>query len=224
MKKKDEKCLIGKYQKPFSVSIDREYGEPSTMPDVKSLFPVVGKTTITINLIGLTVDSEYLSSAFEHTAKMLGVKMGDEPPKPEKVILNDPATIVLWSDGTKTVTKCKGCDEYEPLFGVLACAMRKVGRNKVSIDAWEGVLAFLADSLADADECRVLADALNATADALDCGDTMDAIVCHEMRGGEDEGEELPQEPLPLVDDGSPDERHERTRSLLRELLDRGEL
>lgn len=176
MKKKDEKCLIGKYQKPFSVSIDREFGEPSTMPDVKSLFPVVGKTTITINLIGLTVDSEYLSSAFEHTAKMLGVKMGDELPKPEKVILNDPATIILWSDGTKTVTKCKGCDEYDPLFGIMACVIRKIGLNRVKVDAWEWVIEFLADNLMDADECRFISDVLAVTAEAWDLNGMVDAM------------------------------------------------
>lgn len=222
---KDKKILIGEYQRPFSVNIECDYSIGSTFTDGTALFPTIGNTDVTIHLCGVGgFDPEYLGSAFKLAAKRLGVDMGCDAPKPERVILNDPATIVLWSDNSKTVTKCKGCDEYEPLFGVLACAMRKVGRNKVSIDAWEGVLAFLADSLTDADECRVLADALNATADALDCGDTMDAIVCHEMHGGEGEGEELPQEPLPLVDDGSPDERHERTRSLLRELLDRGEL
>jgi len=205
------------------------------MEQIKELTPInvhvkkdwlLDCTRVTADFFG-TVDEGQLDKASALIKNFFGIHVDAGqlgPATPERVIFNDPATIVLWSDGTKTVTKCKGCDDYEPLFGVLACAMRKVGRNKVSIDAWEGVLAFLADSLADADECRMLADALNATADALDCGDTMDAIVCHEMRHGEGKGEELPQEPLPLGDDGSPDEQHERTRSLLRELLDRGEL
>lgn len=203
---------IASYKKPYSCEVTRNWETNETK--IITFFPG-------------DIDEALFDDAIFSIRRLLRIDGGKKAPAPvvpKRVIFNDPATIVFWSDGTKTVTKCKGCDEYEPLFGVLACAMRKVGRNKVSVDAWEGVLAFLADSLADADECRVLADALNATADALDCGDTMDAIVCHEMRGGEGEGEELPQEPLPLVDDGSPDERHERTRSLLRELLDRGEL
>lgn len=200
------------YKEPYSCEVTRNWETNGTR--ITTFFPG-------------DIDEALFDDAIFSIRRLLRIDGGEKAPAPavpERVIFNDPATIVFWSDGTKTVTKCKGCDEYEPLFGVLACALRKVGRNRVRTEAWEGVLAFLADSLADADECRVLADALNATADALDCGDTMDAIVCHEMRGGEDEGEELPQEPLPLVDDGSPDERHERTRSLLRELLDRGEL
>lgn len=203
---------IMNYKVPYTCEVSRNWETNETK--VTTFFPG-------------DIDEALFDDAIFSIRRLLridGGKKAPAPAVPERVIFNDPATIVFWSDGTKTVTKCKGCDEYEPLFGVLACALSKVGRNRVRTEAWEGVLAFLADSLADADECRVLADALNATADALDCGDTMDAIVCHEMRGGEDEGEELPQEPLPLVDDGSPDERHERTRSLLRELLDRGEL
>ena len=33
-------------------------------------------------------------------------------PKVEKVIFNGPATIVLWSDGTKTVVKCASTTQY----------------------------------------------------------------------------------------------------------------
>ena len=39
--------------------------------------------------------------------------IGYSPLKIEKVIFNDPATIVFWSDGTKTVVKC---DIYDDIF------------------------------------------------------------------------------------------------------------
>lgn len=42
----------------------------------------------------------------------------------KKVIFNDPATIVFWADGTKTVVKCGNGDTYDPEKG-LAMAIAK---------------------------------------------------------------------------------------------------
>ena len=47
----------------------------------------------------------------------------------KKVILNDPCTIILWSDGTKTVTKCHELDSYDPEKGILACMAKKLYEN-----------------------------------------------------------------------------------------------
>lgn len=48
----------------------------------------------------------------------------------EKVIFNDPATIVIWKDGSKTVVKCQKNDEYDPEKGVALCFMKKALGNK----------------------------------------------------------------------------------------------
>ena len=48
------------------------------------------------------------------------------------VIYNDPATIVFWKDGTKTVVKCqkdKG-DTYNPELGLAMCIIKKLSGNK----------------------------------------------------------------------------------------------
>ena len=45
---------------------------------------------------------------------------------------NDPATIVFWKDGTKTVVKCqkdKG-DTYNPELGLAMCIIKKMCDNK----------------------------------------------------------------------------------------------
>lgn len=114
--------------------------------------------------------------------KAAGYINDDDSPKPAKVIINDPATVVFFSDNTKTVTKAKDGDEYDPLFGIMACALRKVGRNRVRIDAWEPVIDFLSSYLADAKECRVIADMLNTTADALELDGVMDAMEEYDAR------------------------------------------
>ena len=42
-----------------------------------------------------------------------------------KVIFNNPATIVLWSDGTKTVVKCDERDEFDPEKGLAMAICKK---------------------------------------------------------------------------------------------------
>lgn len=49
----------------------------------------------------------------------------------EKVIYNDPATVILWTDGSKTVVKCQEGDAYDPQKGFLLCVFKKYfGDNK----------------------------------------------------------------------------------------------
>ena len=48
----------------------------------------------------------------------------------KKVIFNDPATIVMWSDGTKTVVKCQECDIFDPEKGLAMAIAKKAYGNK----------------------------------------------------------------------------------------------
>lgn len=48
----------------------------------------------------------------------------------KNVIFNDPATIVIWSDGTKTVVKCQEGDTYDPEKGLAMCLAKKYLGNK----------------------------------------------------------------------------------------------
>ena len=50
--------------------------------------------------------------------------------RPEKVIYNDPATIVYWSDGTKTVVRCHEGDIFDRREGFLLCCAKKLMGNK----------------------------------------------------------------------------------------------
>lgn len=47
------------------------------------------------------------------------------PSMVKKVIFNNPATIVMWTDGTKTVIKCHEEDTYDEVTGFLLCCMKK---------------------------------------------------------------------------------------------------
>lgn len=48
----------------------------------------------------------------------------------KKVIFNDPATIILWQDGTKTVVKCSENDTYSPEMGMAMAICKKALGNK----------------------------------------------------------------------------------------------
>lgn len=51
-------------------------------------------------------------------------------PKINDVIFNNPATIVKWSDGTKTVVKCQKGDTYSKEYGLAMAITKKVYGNK----------------------------------------------------------------------------------------------
>ena len=53
-------------------------------------------------------------------------------PEIKDVIFNDPATIVFWMDGTKTVVKCQEGDEFDPEKGLTMAIVKKVYGNKGS--------------------------------------------------------------------------------------------
>ncbi len=47
-----------------------------------------------------------------------------------KVIFKGPATIVFWSDDTKTVSKCAPEDEFSPETGLAICFLKKIVGNE----------------------------------------------------------------------------------------------
>ena len=51
-------------------------------------------------------------------------------PAIKKVIFNDPATIVFWSDESKTVVKCQDGDIYDPEKGLAMAISKKALGNK----------------------------------------------------------------------------------------------
>ena len=46
-----------------------------------------------------------------------------------KVIHNNPATIVFWNDGTKTVARIQDGEAYEPTTGLMVCVLKKLIGN-----------------------------------------------------------------------------------------------
>lgn len=66
--------------------------------------------------------------------------------KIKQVIFNDPATIIIWQDGTKTVTKCHPDDSYDKEKGLMACIIKYLTGNT---GRWNEILKDWIDYEAD---------------------------------------------------------------------------
>lgn len=51
-------------------------------------------------------------------------------PEIKNVVFNEPATIILWADGTKTVVKCQEGEGYDPEKGMAMAISKKALGNK----------------------------------------------------------------------------------------------
>lgn len=64
----------------------------------------------------------------------------------KKVIYNDPATIIIWGDDSKTIAKCNDKDSYSPEAGFAICVAKHYRENyyhdlnksiKVTQEQWD---------------------------------------------------------------------------------------
>ena len=76
---------------------------------------------------GMAID--YSRHSTERANKNDIVKFGMCSVCIRKVIFNDPATVVLWSDGTKTVVKCGPEDTYDMEKGLAMAIVKKMAGN-----------------------------------------------------------------------------------------------
>lgn len=76
---------------------------------------------------GMTID--YSRQSTERAEKNDIVRLGMCNVSIRKVIFNDPATIVLWSDGTKTVVKCGPDDIFDKEKGLAMAIVKKMAGN-----------------------------------------------------------------------------------------------
>lgn len=63
------------------------------------------------------------------TDGVLVVKVASRDVRPEKVVFNPPATVVVWDDGSKTVVRCDEEDMYDEREGFLLCCAKRLMGN-----------------------------------------------------------------------------------------------
>lgn len=72
--------------------------------------------------VNLDAYKDYIRWCFElNTTKL---------PEIKDVIFNEPATIIIWKDGTKTVVKCQEGEGYDPEKGMAMAISKKALGNK----------------------------------------------------------------------------------------------
>ena len=80
------------------------------------------------------IEKRLNTNSIESWKKTQRVKNLDSRTVPgiKNVIFNDPLTIVIWSDGTKTFVKASENDEYDPEKGMALAIAKKTMGNKYS--------------------------------------------------------------------------------------------
>ncbi len=106
----------------------------------------------------------------------------------KKVIFNNPATIVMWADGTKTVVKAEN-EEYDPEKGLAMAISKKALGNKGSY--YETFKKWLPDAVAEEDErANPYHDAFTELADlAKKVSNTFEQGFRDDLLGEEKEGD-----------------------------------
>ena len=92
---------------------------------------------VSANNLGIDIDRaiytamaiDYSRQSTEQTKKNDIVRLGMCNVSIRKVIFSNPATIVLWSDGTKTVVKCGPYDIFDKEKGLAMAIVKKMAGN-----------------------------------------------------------------------------------------------
>lgn len=92
---------------------------------------------VSANNLGIDIDRaiytamaiDYSRQSTEQTKKNDIVRLGMCNVSIRKVMFSNPATIVLWSDGTKTVVKCGPDDIFDKEKGLAMAIVKKMAGN-----------------------------------------------------------------------------------------------
>lgn len=90
----------------------------------------------TMNSNMMRVDFTWIE---EDTVKTKTIKKSSIPVKPKQVIWHNPATIVYWEDGTKTVVKRQKGDRWDPEKGYAMAIVKKFMGLKTFYEALDNM-------------------------------------------------------------------------------------
>lgn len=117
---KEKEEMKGIQWKVTNITVDnRRNVEPDVTAEVKAFFTI----PTYVDPIKLTEDLEARFNADTH------ISPSTKLPAIEKVIFNDPATIIIWKDGTKTVVKAHN-EAYDPEKGFAMAITKKALGNE----------------------------------------------------------------------------------------------
>lgn len=82
-----------------------------------------------VNTIDTSIIDDLVKEAREYVSHTSLKERNNNMPKIKEVIFNNPATIIYWRDGTKSVVKCQPEDTYDKEKGFMAAYMKKICGN-----------------------------------------------------------------------------------------------
>lgn len=114
------------------------YEKIEEMCDYESSFTLTD-TTSNVSGLALTMESPFL---FDDCTNMNKAKVKKDDPcdipfksvTPVRILHNDPATIVFWDDGTKTIVKRAEGQEHNPYFAFCSALAKKIFGNNSSVN------------------------------------------------------------------------------------------
>lgn len=160
----------------------------------------------------------------------------ENAPTPFSIIFDHGMTAITWDDGSVTRTHCQEGDAFDPLFGVMACTLRKLTNNHGHvIDECEDCIREIAKSISEPADIGKLLDFTLLMADMLDVLIESEGLWKQQL--GKPDG---PVDPRPKkrekhdnISKGTPKgfmfsessiKEQERIRQMVRDLIDKGEL
>lgn len=152
-------------------------------------------------------------------------------PSPFAVIYDGNLTAMVWEDGTTTKTHRQDPDKYDPLFGTIACIVRKLTNNRGhAIDDNEALITELANGIQSVDDIDGLIQYAKFTLSILNVlHDSVDLWLPHLGPA-----EEKPESAKPDIADEVADayckgmteiseKEREATRAEIRRIMDMGD-
>ena len=144
MNRNDFYNAIKKYAESNNLTITIEDSPFTLGPTITFEGPLIGTIRYETNLVEndpymalkkmfRVVDSRLgrrTSITYDEFFKPKAPKSVPYIPEIKNVIFNEPATIVMWSDGTKTVVKCQEGEGYDPEKGMAMAISKKALGNK----------------------------------------------------------------------------------------------
>jgi hypothetical protein len=92
---------------------------------------IVGDTALPVKINSMECRHDIFTNYITFEGDVLyDGKVVHVPYEIKKVIFNDPCTIVLWADGTKTVVKTQNNEVYDAEKGLAMCISKKALGNK----------------------------------------------------------------------------------------------
>ena len=137
MNKRDFYGILDDFSKAYGVTIELIEDSLNQMPELIIRDP--GNLWVSRHKLVTHTHAE-LASILEQVRRKYNLEVNWCPrasmidssklPEIKDVIFNEPATIILWADGTKTVVKCQEGEGYDPEKGMAMAISKKALGNK----------------------------------------------------------------------------------------------